>query len=179
MAAESGKEKRGTSFRLRSLLVFLLILAAVSALLRLERFRRLKDIDRGQEMFAALVRSRPVEQTMAQRARYYRVQYYLGYPGSVSSAVAGLSRRLCAIFGPGRILNLKIDPGLRDLHFELAVGIRAKADLAGAGKALEAFASRYLELGDFTDLFDLSFTKKEQTDGNLHTFIVAGQAELP
>ena len=179
MAAGSGKEKRGTFPRPRSLLVFLLILAVISALLRLERFRRLKDIDRGKETFAALVRSRPVEQTMAQRSRFYRVQYYLGYPDSVSSAVAGLSRRLCAIFGPDRVLSLKVDPGLRDLRFELAVGIRTAAGLAEAGKELETFAGRYRELDDFSDLFDLSFIKKERTDGNLHTFIVSGQAELP
>jgi hypothetical protein len=182
MTDESGEEKRGIRSRrsgLRSLLVFLLILAALSALLRLEKFRRQKDIGRGREKLTALVRSRPVEHTMARRARFYQAQYFLGYPKAVSFAAADLSRRVCAIFAPSRILGLQIDLSLRDLRFELNVGIQAKLGPPGAGEALETFAGLYVELGDFSDLFDLSFTKKDPADGGLHVFTVSGQAELP
>jgi hypothetical protein len=160
-------------------MLFLVILAAVSALLRLEKFRRLQDIGRGREELAALVRSRPVGEIMARRARFYGIQYCLGYPEAASLAVADLSRRLCAVFGPARIIGLQIDAGLRDLRFELAVGIQAEPGLPGAGKALETFAGLYAELGDFPELSDLSFAKKNPIEGGLHAFTVSGQAELP
>lgn len=166
-------------FRLRPFLILLLVLAAISALLRLERFRRQQDIGRGKESLAALVRSRPVEEIMAQRGRFYQIRYFLGYPKAVSLAVADLSRRLCGVFGPGRILGLQIDPGLRDLRFELVAGIRAEPGPSGAGKALETFAGFYAELGDFADLADLSFIKKDPAEGGLHVFVVSGLAELP
>ncbi|MCX6557474.1 MAG: hypothetical protein NTW95_08625 [Candidatus Aminicenantes bacterium] len=179
MAAESGEDRRGISSRLRFLLFFFLILAAISALLHVEKFRRLQDIDRGREKLAALVRARPVEHTMARRARFYRVQYCLGYPEAASLAVADLSRRLCVVFGPARIIGLQIDPSLRDLRFELVIGIQEEPGLPGAGKALETFAGLYMELGDFADLSDLSFIKNDPTDGGLNVFTVTGQAELP
>jgi hypothetical protein len=182
MADESGEERltiRSGYSGLRFLLVLLLILAAISALLHLEKLRRQKDIGRGKEKLAALVAARPVEQIMAQRARFYQVQYFLGYPRASSFAAADLSRRLCGVFGPGRIFGLQIDPGRRDLRFELSVAIGAEPGPRGAGKALETFAGLYAELGDFADLSDLSFTKKDPADGGRHVFTVSGQAELP
>jgi hypothetical protein len=179
MAAGNGESQRTLRSGLRPFLVLFLILTVISALLRLEKFRRQKDIGRGTEKLAALVAARPVESIMAQRARFYQVQYFLDYPGASSFAVADLSRRLCGVFRAGRIRGLQIDPGLRELRFELSVAIPAEPGPEGAGKALETFAGLYAGLGDFTDLSDLSFTKKDPAAGGRHVFSVRGQAELP
>jgi len=175
MADENGEERRTIHSRLRFLLILLLILAAISALLHLEKFRRLKDIGRGKEKLAALVRSRPVEATMARRARFYQIQYFLGYPPAASYAAADLARRIAAIAAPLRLLSVQIDPGVHDLGFELTV----EAATGGPGEArrLAVFLERLRHVPNVV-LADLSGPGAGIRGGGVRVYTVNGRAEL-
>jgi len=156
-------------------LLLLLLLLAVSALLRLERSRRQREVRRAGERYAALVEARPVEKTKAQRARFYKLQYYLGYPAAASYAVAGFIRRLEAVFGTRQMLGLRIDAGTQHFDFELTVAIAA----ADPGAMPWRFALLYDELRDFPEVVQASFTEKEpQDNGRRRLFSIRGRAEL-
>jgi hypothetical protein len=157
-------------------LFLLMILAAVSLLLQAAKFGRGREISRLGRQYADLLRTRPVAATKARRARYYESRFYLGYPAAASFAAAGLVRRLGKVFGPQRLLVVRIDPGLHDLGFQLTAGIGGK----DAGQALWTFARLCEELRMFPDVSDLSWVEKGSTGhGGLRLFVASGRAELP
>ena len=176
MAAESGEEKRGIRSGLRSLLVFLLILAAISALLHLEKSRRVKDISRGKEKFAVLVRSRPVEETKAKRIRFYETRLYLGYPVAVSYATADLLRRIDGIVPPLRLRGAQVDPGLHDMGFELTVEVPGPGP-GEVRRRLAVFLECLRNVPNVT-LADLSEPGPIVWGGGERVFSIHGRAEL-
>jgi hypothetical protein len=159
-------------------LVLLTALAAVSLLLHAVKWHRRVEVQGLFDQWATLAAARPIEGIKAQRARFYEIQYYLSYPTAISYAVADFSRLLVRVFQPHQVLSLQVDPGVRDLRFELAVGIAA--DEGRPGTALWKFAGLYEKLRNFPDISDLSFTQTDPVDGGrLHVFTVTGLAERP
>jgi hypothetical protein len=159
-------------------LVLLAALAAVSLLLHAVKWHRQAEVQGLCNQWAALAAARPIEGIKAQRARFYEIQYYLGYSTAISYAAADLSRLLVRVFQPHQVLSLQVDPGVRDLRFELAVGIAA--DDGRPGIALRKFAGLYEKLRNFPDISDLSFTQNDPVaGGRLHVFTVTGLAERP
>ncbi len=157
-------------------LLLVMLLASVSVLLRVERFRRQKGVRTAGERFAALVEARPVEKTKAQRARFYKFQYFLDYPATASFAVAGFIRRLEAVFGTRQMLALQIAPATQHFDFKLTVGIAAGA----AGTIPWKFALLYDELRSFPEVIQATFAEKEPAGGGrLRVFFISGRAELP
>jgi hypothetical protein len=153
-----------------------LLLVAVSVFLQATRLLRRRDIGGLARQYAALLQARPVAATKARRARYYESRFYLGYPAAASFAAAGLVRRLGEVFGPQRLLDVRIDPGLHDLGFQLTVGI----DGEDAGRALWTFARLCEALRSFPDVTDLSWLEKGPAGrGGPRLFIASGRAELP
>lgn len=164
--------------RRRRPLVLLAALVAISLLLHAVKWRRLADVQGLVDQWTTLAADRPIEGIKAQRARFYEIQYYLDYSTAISYTVADLSRFMVRVFQPHQVLSLQVDPGLRDLRFELAVGIGA--DDGRHGTALWKFAGLYEKLRNFPDISDLSFTQNDPTaGGRLHVFTVTGLAERP
>jgi hypothetical protein len=168
--------ERTGRLRRRWPLLFLLLLVAVSVFLQATKLLRRRDIGRLAGQYAALLQARPVAATKARRARYYEGRFYLGYPAAASFAAADLVRRLRDVFGAQRLLEVRIDPGLHDLGFQLTVGIGAE----DAGRALWTFARLCEELRRFADVSDLSCGEKGAARrGGLRLFVASGRAELP
>ena len=158
------------------LFVFLLVLAAVSLLLHAAKLRRQGDVQGLCDQEAIMAVTRPVEETKARRVRFYGVQYYLGYPTSISYVVADFVRRLGAVFQPQKILVLQIDADLQHFDFELTVAINTGAP----GGVPWKFAGLYEELRNFPDVSDLSFKEKSPADrSHLRVFTITGCVELP
>jgi hypothetical protein len=155
---------------------FLLALAAVSLLLHVTRYRRGREISGLRRQYAGLVRSRPVEETKARRARFYRLQYFLGYPTAVSYAAANLVRRIDSITAPLRLLAVQVDPGVNDLGFGLTL------EVAGVGprevrRRLAFFLKRLRNVPNVT-LADLSGPGPTARGGGVRVFTVNGRAEI-
>jgi hypothetical protein len=157
---------------------FLLVLAAVSLLLHAAKLSRHGEVQGLSDQWATRVAARPIEGIKAQRALFYEIRYYLGYPTAISYAVADFSRFIVRAFQPHHVLSLQVEPGVRDFRFELAVGIAA--DDGRPGTALWKFAGLYEKLRNFPEISDLSFVQNDPVDGGrLHVFTVAGLAERP
>jgi hypothetical protein len=156
-------------------LFFFLILAIVSLLLHMEKSHRQKSAATTRARFAARVRAAPIEEIKAHRARFYEIQYYAGYPTSISYAVADLIRHLDNIVRTVRLLGVQIDLGLHDLTFRLTVGVAA----AGPEAARRKFAVFFEELRAFPEIIQASFSVHGRAgagDG-LHVFAIRGRAE--
>ncbi len=155
--------------RRRPLLLFLL-LAVISLLLHAVRFSRAREAAEMKRSYLALVREQPIAATKARRARFYQLRYFLGYPMDASYAAADLVRRLDGIAAPLRLVSVRIDPGLHDMNFELAVG----AD-AVARRELDAFLGR---LADATAAFDVTSSPAPAPGSESRLFVVRGRVEL-
>ena len=156
-------------------LVFFLVLAAVSLLLHVEKNRRGLEVRKAKEKFAAMVIARPIDKVKAERTRFYETQYYLGYPTSVSYAVADLILRCDGMVRPLRLLGVQVNAGLQDLKFKLTVGVAA----AGPEAARRKFAVFFKQLRDLPGVTQASYSLSGRTgrgDG-LHIFSVRGQAD--
>jgi hypothetical protein len=158
------------------LLVFLLALAAVSLLLHATQYLRGKKIAERQRQYYELVQARPMAETKARRARFYQIQYFLGYPMAASYAAADLVGRVEAITAPLRLLSAQVDPGLQDMGFELAV------EAAGVGprevrRRLAVFLERLRTVPNVT-LADLSGPGPSARGGGVRVFTVNGRAEI-
>jgi hypothetical protein len=151
----------------------LLALAAVSLLLHVEKSRRAQEVRRAGEKFAALVGTRPIDKVKAERSRFYEVQYYLGYPTSVSYAVADLIRRCDGLARPVRLLGVQVDAGMQDLKFRLTVGVAA----AGPQAAWRKFALFFNEIRELPGVTQASYSGRPGRSGGLHVFFVSGEAE--
>ncbi|HEX7503287.1 MAG TPA: hypothetical protein VF451_07675 [Acidobacteriota bacterium] len=156
--------------------IFLLALAAVSALLHMATCRRGNGIVELQRRYSALLQARPIAGTKNQRARFYRLQYFLGYPTAVSYAAADLVRRIDHAAPPLRLLAIQVEPGLQDLGFELTIGV-------GGGRPREVrrrlavFLGRLRNVSNIT-LADLSGPGPTTRGGGMRVFTVNGRAEL-
>lgn len=162
-------------------LVFFLILVAVSALLHFEKFRCQKRMLTARDKFNLTTRAAPVEEVKAQRGRFYKTQYYLGYPSATSYAIADFVRSLSGIVqAPLRVLDLKIVPGYQNFRFELAVAVAA----GGMEKARRVLADFSQFLRDFAEINQMAFsepTPPAQTPGqaaNGFVCTISGQVEM-
>jgi hypothetical protein len=145
-------------------------------LLHVEKYRRAREVRKVKEQYALQVQAQPIEETKAKRARFYQIQYYLGYPTTAAYAVADFIRRLGAVFQPRKILALQIDADLQHFDFKLTVAI----DTGAPGAVPWKFAGLYEELRNFPDVSDLSFKEKGPADRNLsRMFTITGSVELP
>jgi hypothetical protein len=157
-------------------LVFLAVLAAVSLLLHAVKWHRRVEVQGRFDQCATLAAARPIEGTKALRARFYEIQYYLGYPTAAAYAVADFVRRLGTVFRPRKILALQIDADMQHFDFELTVAI----DTGAPGGVPWKFAGLYEELWNFPDVSDLSFKEKGPADKNhSRMFTITGSVELP
>lgn len=156
------------------LFVFFLALAVVSVLLHVEKSHRWRNFMKWQDRYMTLVQTRPVEGTKARRARFYRVQYYLGYPEAVSYAVANLVRRMENIALPLRLLSVQVDPGLNDMGFALTVGVAETSHEAAQLK----FAVFFEKMQVLAGIVEAAFSPGERAADGLHVFVVSGRAEL-
>ncbi|MFH2107385.1 MAG: hypothetical protein ABII93_01840 [Chrysiogenia bacterium] len=156
-------------------LAFFLSLAVVSLLLHAVKFRRGKDVLRLQEQYTTLVRIQPIEETKAQRVRFYETRFYLSYPMAVSYTSADLLRRIDGIVSPLRLLDSEVDPGLHDLAFKLSVGIAAAVPEA----AQRRFAIFFEKLGNISGVTQVSYSPRTRRGpGSLsYVFDVSGRAE--
>ena len=156
-------------------LVFFVLLVAVSLLLHLEKSQRQKKVLAVKERFAAMVSALPIEEAKAERARFYGIQYYLGYPLAVSHAVSDFVLRLSAITPPGQLRELQVDPGVRDFSFTLTVGIAA----GGVDAARQRFAAFFEELGNIPGVTQASYSPKARNGpgAGSYDFAVNGRAE--
>jgi hypothetical protein len=155
--------------------LWLLVPALLSLLLHVEKNRRDLEVRRAKEKFAAMVSVRPIDRVKAERTRFYETQYYMGYPTSVSYAVADLVRRVDGIARPLRLLGVQVDAGLQELKFKLTVGIAADAPEA----ALRKFGVFFRGVRDLPGVTQVSYSVPGQArrGGGLHVFSVRGQAE--
>jgi hypothetical protein len=155
---------------------FFMVLAAVSLLVHAAKYRRGNEIVKLQHQYAALVQARPIAETKARRARFYQIQYFLGYPMAASYAAADLVRRVNAIAAPLRLLAVQIDPALQDLGFELTVevaGVRPRE----VRRRLAVFLERLRHVPNVTAA-DLSGPGPTVRGGGVRVFTVNGRAEL-
>lgn len=170
-----GRSKRSWS---RVLLVFI-VLAAVSALFHFEKSRRQKEVLAAKVQFSALVSARPVDKVKVQRSRFYKIQYYLGYPLATSYAVTDFVRRLGATIPLPTVRDLQIDPGLQNFGFRLTVGIAA-----GGLETAQLAAARYLEeIRRFPEIMQIALAKIDPLPGSgvgkrMYFFSITGQAEM-
>jgi hypothetical protein len=160
-------------------LVYFLILAGVSLLLHMEKFRRQKEVLAAKSQSSAMVRTQPAEKVKAQRGQFYKIQYYLDFPSATSYAVADFVRRLSAVIPPRQARDLQIDPGLQDFSFRLTVGIEA-----GGPENAQLAAAGYLEeIGKFPEIMRISLAKIDPVPGTgngnrVCFFSITGQAEM-
>lgn len=157
--------------RQRRWLLFLFsFLAVISLLLHAVRFSRAREAAEMKRSYGELVREQPVAATKARRARFHQLRYFLGYPTAASYAAADLVRRLDVIAAPLRLVSVRIDPGLHDMGFELAI----RAD-AVARRGFDDFLER---LANATAAFDIMATPAPAPGSGPRLFIVRGRVEL-
>ena len=166
----NGPDDRPLPRQRRRWLLLLLLPAVVSLLLHAVRFSRAREAAEMKRSCLALVREQPIAATKARRARFHQLSYFLGYPMTVSHAAADLVRRIDGITTPLRLFSVRIDPGLHDMNFELAVG----AD-AAAQREVDAFLER---LANATAVFDLTSSPTPASGGGPRLFVVRGRVEL-
>lgn len=166
----SGPGDRPPPRQRRRWLLLLLLPAVVSLLLHAVRFSRAREAAEMKRSYLQLVREQPVAATKERRARFHQLRYFLGYPMAASHAAAGLIRRIDGIAAPLRPVSVRIDPGLHDLSFELAVG----AD-AAARREFAAFLER---LAQATAAFDLTSSPGPASGGGPPLWLVRGRVEL-
>ncbi len=123
-----------------------------------------------------MVRARPIEEAKSERARFYQIRYFLGYPMAASHAAAELVRHVDALIAPLRLRAVQIDLGLHDLGFELAV------EVSGGGprdvrRRLAVFLERLRHVPNIT-LADFSGPGPTTRGGGVRVFTVNGRAEL-
>lgn len=157
-------------------LFFFLVMAAVSLLLHATRYLRGKEIAERQLQYAELVRTRPMAETRAWRARFYQTKYFLGYPMAASYAAADLVRRVGAIIAPLRLAAVQVDPGLQGLGFELTVEVSAGRPRE-VRRRLDAFLARLRLVPNVTSA-DLAGPGPTSRGGGVRVFTVFGRAEL-
>jgi hypothetical protein len=175
--ADLGKRRPSRRRRLSPrFLAVLLVLAAVSAFLHVEKFHRGKYVLMLQHQYASLVETRPMAKTKAQRVQFYKTQYYLGYPVSISYAAADLVRRVDGIAPPLRLLAVQVDPGLHDLDFKLTVGIEA-ATLEAAQRKFAAFLEKVRNVPGIFQTESYAPSPAAGESG-LHVFTTSGRAEF-
>jgi hypothetical protein len=160
-------------------LLFLLVLAAVSLLLHIEKARRQKEVGAAKRQYSLMVRSKPIEKFKDQRGRFYKIQYYLGYPSATSHALADFVRRLGASIHPGQLLDCQLDPQLQNFSFRSIVAIAA----SGPQTARLAFAACFEKLRSNPDITRIAFEEHgaAKAAGNgtrVYVFSITGQAEL-
>ena len=162
-------------------LVFFLILAAVSALLHFEKSRCQKRMLTTRQQFNLTARAAPVEEVKAQRGRFYKISYYLGYAWRNSYAAADFVRRLSGIVRtPLLVSDLKIVPGWQNFRFELVVAVAADERERARG----VFTDFYQGMQDFADISQMAFsepTPPALTPGqaaNRFVFTISGQVEM-
>jgi hypothetical protein len=179
MADHMGHSAGAQPYRRIWPLFFFLILAVVSMLLHMEKSHRQKEVLAAKQQFSAMVRARPVEKVKAQRGRFYKIQFYLGYPSTTSYAVADFIRRLGATIPPRQVRDLQINPALQNFSFRLTVGIAA-----GGSENAYLAAACYLEaMRKFPEIMQIALTKIDPLPGSggvnrVHFFSIAGQAEI-
>jgi hypothetical protein len=155
---------------------FLLALAAVSLLLHAAKLLRQGEVQGLCDQEALMAVARPVEKIKAQRARFYQIQYFLGYPMAVSYAAADFVRCVEAVVPPLRLLAVQVDPGLHDLGFALTIEV-AGVDPMAARRRLAVFLERLRHVPRIT-LADLSGPGSTARGRGARIFIVSGRAEL-
>ena len=89
---------------------------------------------------------------------------------ATSYAAADLIRRLDGIAAPLRLLSVRVDPGLHDMSFELAVG----AD-AVVRREFDAFLER---LANATAVFEVTSAPVPAPGRGSRLFAVRGRVEL-
>jgi hypothetical protein len=154
----------------------LLVLVAVSALLHAVKYRRGMEIAERQRQYSELVRARPIAETKAARARFYRLQYFLGYPMAASHAAADLVRRLGRAAPPLRLLAVQVEPGLQDLGFELTVEVSGGRP-RDVRRRLAFFIERLRVVPNVTAA-DPSGPGPTARGGGARVFTVSGRAEI-
>jgi len=152
----------------------LLFLVAISLFLHAAKALRARDCVQAHKKYKRLPVEKPIKETMAMRVRFYKAQFCLAYPQSVSYAAADLIRRFDGIIPPLRLLRVQVDPGLQDLGFALTVGV----DAASLYAAQRKFAVFFSKLEMLAGIIEASFSLGERS-GRLHVFLVTGRAELP
>jgi hypothetical protein len=152
--------------------VLFLVLVVVSALLHVEKHRRGHAVQKAKADVVAMVSARPIDKVKAERTRFYETQFFLGYPTSVSYAVADFVRRCNVMARPLRLLDVLVDAGLQDFRFRLTVGVEA----AGPEAAWRKFAVFFREFRELPGITQASYSVPRRDDG-LHVFSVSGQAE--
>lgn len=155
--------------------MWLLLPAILTLLLHFEKNRRDQELRREKKKFAAIVSARPIDKVKAERTRFYETQYYLGYPTSVSYAVADLVRRVDGIARPLRLLGVQVDSGLQELKFKLTIGVAADTPEA----ALRKFVVFFRGVRDLQGVTQVSYSAPGQARrrGGMHVFSVRGQVE--
>ena len=161
-------------------IVFFLILAAASALLHFEKSRCQKRMLTARQQFNLTARAAPVEEAKAQRGRFYKISYYLGYAWRNSYDAADFVRRLSGIVRtPLRVSDLKIVPGWQNFRFELTLAIAADK----REQAFGVFTGFYQGMHDFADISQMAFSEPTPPDltpgqaANGFVFIISGQVE--
>jgi hypothetical protein len=140
-------------------LVFFLFLAAVSLLLHFEKSRCQERVHTARQRFDLATRAAPVATVKVQRARFYEIRYYLGYPSATSYAVADFVRRLCGIVqAPLQVSDLKIVTGWQNLNFELSAA--AAADTTEAARRI--FADFLQDMQDGIEISQTTFSEPAQ-----------------
>jgi hypothetical protein len=173
---EEQKERAaGRNGRFSRLFLLLLVPVVLSLLLHVEKSRRRGKILKAESQLVAMVSAHPIDKVKAERARFYETQYYLGYPSSISYAMANLIRRLDGVVRPLRLLDVQVDPELRDLKFKLTVGVAA----AGPEAARRRFAVFFEKLQAFPEIIQASFYGNDLIDAGsrLYVFSISGQVE--
>ncbi len=151
----------------------LLLLVAISLFLHAAKALRSRDCVQAYKKYKWLPIEKPIKETKARRALFYKAQFCLAYPQSVSYAAADLIRRFDGIIPPLRLLRIQVDPGLQDLGFELTVGVDAASPYAAQRK----FAVFLNKLEMQAGIIEASFTPGKRS-GRLHLFLVTGRADL-
>lgn len=157
------------------LFVFLAGLALVSLVLHAVKWQRILEVQGLFDQWATLAAARPIERVKAERSHFYETVYYLDYPVTVSYAVASFLLRLNEVVRPLGLLNVQVDPGLRDLKFRLTVAVAA----ATPGSARQKLAVFIEKLRAFPELTQLSWSALDPTgpESGRHIFSVSGQLE--
>jgi hypothetical protein len=157
------------------LFLFLLVLAAVSMMLHAAKLRRQGEVQGLCDQEAMIALTRPVEGTKARRARFYEIQYYLGYPMSISYTIADLIRRIDGIVRPLRLLDIQINAGMQELRFKLNVA----AEAADPETARQRFAVFFKGFGNMPGMTQVSFTPMARGGPGAENYIfaVSGRVE--